>query len=108
MPSRASTDDQVPLQRCWKMAHDSKTKARIGVVVNFYDHRRTADADFMEWLASASMPVFGTLPTATAITHARGAGTSVAEQDKRSKAVRAFEELTDRTIKEASSDQEPR
>lgn len=103
MPTRASMLDLVPLQRCYDLAKKSKTKAPIGVIVNFYDHRRLADADFMTFLGNAGMGVWATVPTTTAITQAQGLRISVAEHDKRSRAAVSFEELADRATKETSN-----
>jgi chromosome partitioning protein len=93
MPTTASMLDLVPLQRCYELATGSKTKAAIGFVVNNYDPRRTVDRQFMKFLSNASMDVWGTIPTATAIRQAQARRTSVAELSKNSPATTAFDML---------------
>ncbi|MDR1016681.1 MAG: ParA family protein [Coriobacteriales bacterium] len=100
MPTRASTLDQIPLMRCWDKAVKSKTKAHLGIAVNFYDKRRLADSDFLRYLANCEMPVWTTIPTTTAIVQAQAAQMSIYEFNKKNKAAAAFEELCDRIIKE--------
>ena len=104
MPTRASTFDLRPLQRCYELANKSKTKAKIGILVNFYDPRRLADADFVIFLQNAGMMVWGTLPTTTAIIQAQGLQISVAEHKKQSKAAIAFDDLADKVLKELNND----
>jgi chromosome partitioning protein len=104
MPTRASMLDLVPLQRCYELARKSKTKARIGIVVNFFDSRRLADADFIKFLCNASMPVWGTIPTATAIIQAQGLRVSVFEHNKSGRASKAFEALVEKVIEEVENE----
>jgi chromosome partitioning protein len=93
MPTRASMLDMTPLMRCWEKALKSGTKAKMGVVVNFFDPRRLTDKNFVEFLNNASMPIWAKLPQTTAITQAQGLGESVAVFAKKNKATAVLHEL---------------
>ena len=100
MPTTPSMLDLIPLQRCYELARKSGTKAAIGFVVNNYDPRREVDRDFIEFLNNAKMPIWATIPTATAVRKAQAARMSVEKFEKRSPAAAAFEEITEKTLKE--------
>jgi chromosome partitioning protein len=98
MPTSASMLELTPLQRCYELAQKSGTKAPIGIVVNNYAESRTIDRDFVQFLHNASMPLFGTIPTTTAIRQAQAAQISVVEYKKNNAAAVAFDILTDKIM----------
>lgn len=104
MPTHASNLDLVPLLRCWDIAKDSGTKAKLAVVVNEYDGRRRADQDFMRFLRNAEMPVWAELPQATAFVQANAYQQSVYDIDAHSKATLAIECLAERIERELGND----
>jgi chromosome partitioning protein len=104
MPTHASNLDLIPLLRCWDLAKDSKTQGKIAVIVNKYDERRRADQDFMKFLSNAEMPVWATLPQATAFVQANTYATSVYDLDSNSKATMAMQTLADKLIEETQND----
>lgn len=106
MPTQCANLDLIPLLRCWDIIKDSGTKAKVAVVVNKYDERRRADQDFMKFLKNAEMPVWATLPQATAFVQANAYAQSVYALNEKSKATQAIEALTDRVIKELGEDEQ--
>ena len=105
MPTHCSNLDLIPLLRCWDIVRDSGTKANVAIIVNKYDERRRADQDFMKFLKNAEMPIWATLPQATAFVQANAYAQSVYDLDENSKATKSIEALTDRVIKELEDEQ---
>ena len=105
MPTHCSNLDLIPLLRCWDIVRDSGTKAKVAIIVNKYDERRRADQDFMKFLKNAEMPIWATLPQATAFVQANAYAQSVYDLDENSKATKSIEALTDRVIKELEDEQ---
>ncbi len=98
VPMKPSPKDLEPAMRTYDIAAGSKTRARIGIVINEYNPREILSRQLKEFLLEQNYPIITEVPRTVLLAQASARGISIAEYDKRNPSVAVFDNLANMVI----------
>jgi len=103
MPTLPSILDWNSLERSYRLALESGTDAKIGIVINSYNKQTNNDRDFVAFLESEELPIWGYIPSSTALKTAQAKNVSIHSVSKKNPVTVAFEQLCEKVLEEINN-----